>query len=120
MKSRVILGLFCLALAGAIPANAQGHTANLNWTAPSDTVAGSTYNVYRSAGVCPATAPGTLTWTKLTATPVASLSFTDSTITVGAWCYYVTQVQAGIESVPSVPAGGTAQPKTVTFTVVIQ
>jgi hypothetical protein len=117
---KLLFGLFCLALLAALPVNAQGHTASLNWTAASDAVAGSTYNVYRAAGSCPATAPGTLTWTKLTATSISSLSFTDSTITVGAWCYYVTQVQVSIESLPSVPAGGTAQPNTVTFTVVIK
>jgi hypothetical protein len=110
--------LAALLFAGA--ASAQAHQATLTLKAPSDAVASSIYNVYRAAGSCPATVPGTLTWTKLTATPISVLTYTDSTISVGAWCYYVTQVQSGIESLPSIPAGGTAQPNTVTFTIVVQ
>ena len=99
-------------------AAAQGHQATLTWQTPSDVTAGSTYNVYRASGVCPATAPGTLTWTKLGT--VSALTLVDTTITVGAWCYYVVQVQNSIESAPSIPGGGTAQPNTVTITIVIK
>ena len=110
----LIVLIVLLALLCAFPAQAQSHQAALTWTAPSDAVAGSTYNVYRASGSCPVTAPGTLTWTKLTATSISVLTYTDTTITVGAWCYYVTQVQVGIESNPSTPAGGTARPNAVT------
>ena len=112
--------LLFLILALAFPSLAQSHSATISITAPSDATSASGYNVYRASGICPATAPGTLGWTKLTASPITVLTYTDSTITVGAWCYYVTQVQVGVESSPSNAAGGTAQPNTVTFTVVIK
>jgi hypothetical protein len=117
MKRLILFLLVVLAL--AIPSFAQGHSAVITWPAPSDAVAASTYKVYRASGACPASAPGTLTWTNLTATPISALTYTDSTITVGAWCYYVTQVQAGIESVPSNPAGGTARPNAISVITVV-
>jgi hypothetical protein len=121
MKAKFLFSFLVVAILFAIPANAQvAHSASLSWSAPADAVAGSTYNVYRVNAACPAAAPGTLTWTKLTGTSVAGLTYTDNALTVGQWCYYVTQVQSAVESAPSNPAGGTAGPGVVTvFTVVV-
>jgi len=111
----VVLLFACTALA-----QAAGHQAQLNWTTPSDATSSSAYNVYRANAVCPASGTGTLTWTKITATPVAALTYTDTTITVGSWCYYVTQVQGTHESPPSNTAGGDALPNSPSITVIIQ
>jgi len=119
MKKILAFLMMDLLIFGVVACFAQGHTATLTWTAPPDAVATSTYNVYRASGACPV-APAVPTWTLLTTTPVNTLTFQDTSITVGSWCYAVTQVQAGVESAKSTPAGGTAAPNTVTFTVVIQ
>lgn len=117
-----LLAIIIAIAALVLPVQAQAaHSAALSWAAPSDAITTTTYNVYRLAGSCP-TAPLTLPlpagWSKLT--NVSALSYTDSTITVGSWCYMVTQVTNSIESNPSNTAGGQAKPGVVTFSVVIQ
>lgn len=89
------------------PAFGAGHSAALNWSAPSDAVSSTTYSIYRSNETCPA-APDT-TFTLLT-TGVTGTSYTDTSIGVGNWCYYVEQVQNSVSSAPSNMAGGTAAP----------
>jgi hypothetical protein len=117
MRAIIVLAVLALLASGA---QAQAHSATLSWTAPSDAVSGSTYNVYRASGSCPATVTPGSPWVQLK-TGLTTTSYTDSTITVGAWCFYVTQVQASIESAPSTDAGGTAHPNSVvTVTVVVQ
>ena len=83
--------LFC------IPANAQAHSVSLAWTASIDS--GSSYNLYRFSGACPAS--GTSGFTKITATPITGTSYTDSTVVAGTYCYYATSVLNGAESIPS-------------------
>ena len=87
MKRLLILLLF------ASPA--FGHSALLGWTPSSDAVANPTliYNVYRSTGGC----TGSFTRVGTAATP----SYTDISITIGTYCYYVTSTLNGAESVPS-------------------
>lgn len=88
-----------------IPAAAAGqiqatHSVKLTWA---DTVnpTGTTYNVYKASGGCPASGIPTGA-SKLNATPVTVLTFTDSGITVaGSFCYYVTAVGSGGESAAS-------------------
>lgn len=87
-------------------AGTTGHSIVLTWAAPSDAVSTSTYNVYRLSATCPATPTG---FTSLT-TGVTTLTYTDATVTVGSWCYYVTQVQNSIESNPSNMAGTSVKP----------
>jgi hypothetical protein len=84
------------------------HSATLNWAAsPTTNVTG--YNVYRLVGACSATA----TFTKLTASPIAVLTYTDGTVTAGTtYCYSVTAVSPGGES----PGAGTWQVTIPTFT----
>ena len=106
-----------MALAGQVIT--PTHQAVLTWTAASDVVSTSSYNVYRTNAVCPVSGLGTLAFTKLNGSAVFALTYTDPTISVGNWCYYITQVQASIESGPSNTAGGQARPNTVTIQIVI-
>ncbi len=76
---------------------AQAHSVVLGWTASTDTGAG--YLVFRLAGTCPT---GTLTgFTQLNATAISTLTYTDSTVTPGTYCYYVEATLGGANSVPS-------------------
>ncbi len=80
----------------AAPESRAQHSVGLAWTA-SSTAAGNpslTYNVYRSAAC-------TGTFAKLNSTPVAATTFLDATVFTGTYCYQVTAVLAGFESVPS-------------------
>jgi hypothetical protein len=86
--------LFVVALAA--PESRAQHSVGLAWTA-SSTAAGNpslTYNVYRSPAC-------TGTFTKLNSTPVAATTILDTTVFTGTYCYQVTAVLAGLESVPS-------------------
>jgi chitinase len=117
---KYIFGLFIGFIILINPVMAQGHTATLTITPASDAVSGTTgYNIYRTPNACPVTGIGSLTWTKLTTTPITATTYTDSTLTPGTWCYYVTANLGGVESVPSITAGGTAKPNTVTFSITI-
>lgn len=110
MRNRlVVFGFLALALVFAAPAKAQ-HSASLTWTASTDAAANPTlgYNVYRLAGACPAS--GTAGFTKLNSVSVTTTSFTDSTISLGNACYYVTATLNGAESVPSNTASAVILP----------
>jgi len=112
-------GILCgLGLAVA-SAQAGPHSAVITWTTPADAVSGSAYNVYRASGACPASGLGSLTFGAVNASPVSALTYTDSTVTVGTYCFYVTQVQNGTESLPSILAGGQVRPNVVTITVTL-
>lgn len=92
----------------------QTHSVSLAWQDTANPT-GTTYNVYRATGLC----SGTPTFSKL-ATAVTVKTYTDSTVTTGNYCYQVTAVFQGSESVPSnsvnpnVPA---FPPTGLTFTV---
>jgi hypothetical protein len=102
-----------LALLLAASMFAQGtHSNTLTWTASTGTVAG--YNVYRFAGGCAGVSLSS--FTKLTATPVIALTFTDSGMVDGAVnCYYVTAVGTDVAKTES-QSSGTVQCVTPTFT----
>lgn len=76
----------------------QAGTATITWSASPDAAANPTlsYNVYRSTGSCPTTIDPTK-MTKLGS--ATSLSYSDTTVSVGTWCYYVTSALNGAESV---------------------
>jgi hypothetical protein len=84
----------------ASPARAQ-HSASLSWAASPDAAANPAlgYNVYRLAGACPAS--GTAGFTKLTASPITTTAYSDASVGLGSFCYYVTATLNGAESVPS-------------------
>jgi hypothetical protein len=112
-KLFVLLALLALI---AFPASAQAaHSVTLTWTASTDS--GVAYNVYRGSGICPTS--GTTGLTKLGSVAVGTLTYTDSTVTPGAYCYYVTATLAGAESKPSNLVGPSILPGTVTVTVTV-
>lgn len=144
MKSRLLLLVALLFVVGALPAFAApaptleplplgelhmamaaagqvptGHSAVFTWVAPADVVATSSYDLFRTNAVCPVTGLGTLTFTKVNTAAITGLTYTDATITVGNWCYYMQQNQNGATSVPSNTTGGQARPNTVTIQLVI-
>ena len=97
-KKRIAQTLAALVLGAAFqatPARAQ-HSVRLAWTASSDAAANPSlaYNVYRSANCAGAFA-------RLNSAPVAATSYLDASALAGAWCYQVTAVLNGTESVPS-------------------
>ena len=103
--SKVILaGILALSFAGA----ASAHSVSLSWTASTDMptiTSGNGYNVYRASGACPATGVPT-TAAVVNSTVVAAVTYTDSTVTPGAYCYYVETSLNGAVSVPSTTAQG--------------
>src|SRR5579859_4798214 len=99
----------------AIHAQTQvSHQAVITWVAQTDATASTTYNVYRATAACPASGTDSLTFTKLNATPITSLTYTDGNLAVGNYCYYVTQVLNGVEASPSPTGGGPVRPNTIT------
>lgn len=112
---RRIYWLLPLLLLGS-PVKAQAHSAILSWTASPD--AGVGYNIYRLGSSCPVTAPttaGTGGFVKLNTTANSTLTFTDSTVALGAACYYVTATLNGAESVPSNTASAVLVPGSPTL-----
>src|SRR5271170_2711188 len=80
------------------------HSATLTWTASTDT--GGTVNVYRALTAC----TGTPSFVKLQSGVAAAGPYVDSTLGAGLFCYYVTAVVGGVESLPSNQVGLTIVP----------
>lgn len=78
------------------------HSVTLSWSSDES---GATYNVYKSSGPC---SSGQI-FTKI-ATSVATTTYTDTTPTVGDFCYQVTNVINGLESPPDT-MGITVKPR---------
>jgi hypothetical protein len=83
----------CAAQNGPAGVTLSEHAALLTWTAstvPSGTV---TYNVYRTTGACPSTAPSSAgSLVPLNASPLAAATFTDTSsalITSSVYCWYI-------------------------------
>lgn len=94
-------------LLGGGPASAQvlpTHSVTLTW-ADTQNPAGTVYNVYRATGLC----SGNPSFSKI-ATALAAKTFSDTTVQVGAYCYYVTASLNNAESAPSVSAPATILP----------
>jgi chitin-binding protein len=84
--------------------NGTPHGVTLTWSESSPNDAATGYNVYRCTGSC---ASNSGTWTKLTAMPVAALTYLDSTTLAPSttYSYYATSVDAsGNESAASTVA----------------
>ena len=95
MKRIALLLTLVIAL-GAVPARAQ-NSVRVSWIASSDAGANPSlvYNVYR-AGSCPGQ------FTKLNSVPLSGTSYLDLNVAVGVvYCYQVTAVLNGVESIPS-------------------
>src|SRR5574337_1472862 len=71
------------------------HSATLTWT-DTQNPTGTTYSVYRATGLC----SGTPTFNKI-ASAVAVLTYVDTTVQPGNYCYEVTATFNGMESTPS-------------------
>lgn len=71
------------------------HSVTLNWQ---DTLnpTGTTYNVYRAVGLC----SGTPTFAKI-ASALTVLTYIDTTVTPGPYCFAVTATSGGAESAQS-------------------
>lgn len=89
------------------------HTVTLTWTPSTDT--GGTVNIYRATSSC----TGTPTFTKLATGIVAAGPYVDSSVGIGPFCYYVTAVVNGAESLPSTTAGATVLPLSPTSLVAV-
>jgi len=91
MKKNLIL-MFVLLAAMVFPLLAQGASAVLAWDAPTGTITG--YNLYRS------TTSGVFT-TKLNATPITALTYTDATVVAGTTYFYVVRAVNGTGESPN-------------------
>ena len=98
---------FLALLSGTAFAQAS-HSVTLTWTASTDT--GGTVNVYKATSGC----TGTPSFTLLASGVVSAGPYIDSTVGVGQFCYYVTAVVNGAESLPSNNAAATVLPKSPT------
>lgn len=117
--------LICLALLlfGGSIAQAQSHSASLTWTLSADdtttecSVAGAvcSQNVYRAAGACTQASP---TFVLLSNQSAATVAYTDATVTPGTWCYAVSFVIQGTESLKAT-AQVSLQPSAPTALVVV-
>lgn len=102
MKLLAILLLTVSALAAQTT-----HSVTLSWVDASNPT-GTTYNVYRSTGLC----SGTPVFSKL-ASGVTVLTYKDTSMGVGNFCYEVTATVASIEG----PASNTVNPQVQPFAV---
>lgn len=93
MRKWIFLALFlCI---GSVTQAQTTHKATLTWT-DSLNPAGVTYTVLRSPGLC----SGTPSFTVL-ASAVTTLTYTDTTVTPGNYCYEVEASVGGVLSAPS-------------------
>ena len=102
--------MMCLAILLLVAVSCPGqttHNTTLAWTAPTDALPATTYNVYRAPGPC-SPLP---TFTKI-APNVVGTTYVDTSVIPGAIrCYVVTAVTGGAESVYS----NTAEAATPSF-----
>lgn len=101
-------------LASMAAAQAVTHSVTLTWV-DTQNPATTTYNVKRATGLC----TGTPVFSTI-ASAVAVKTYADTAVTVGNYCYVVTAVLSGAESVPSNSASANVPPfapTALTFTV---
>lgn len=117
MIRKSLLVLFLLAgLTGASRAQAGPHSVSLSWTAAADATTATTYHIYRALGACAnGVVPTTLTSLSFVQldganSAISATNYTDSTVGVGAFCYYVTASLNGATSAPSLTAGALVPP----------
>jgi len=91
------------------------HKAVLTWVDALNPT-GTTYTIYRATGLC----SGSPIFSKL-ATGVVGLTYTDSTVTPGNYCYSVSATAGGVESAQATPVLAPVPSFAVTqLTVVVQ
>ena len=84
------------------------HCVTTSWSDGDSSLAGIGYNVYRTTGSCTTPLP---TMTKLNTTPITPLTYTDTAVGPGVYCYYVTATLNSAESAPSSTVQATILPK---------
>jgi hypothetical protein len=91
-----ILAAMAMALSFCADAGVAQHRVTLAWTASPTAAANPslTYNVYRQTAC-------TGLFQRQNATAVAATNFLDGAVVPGTYCYEVTAVLAGVESVPT-------------------
>jgi hypothetical protein len=99
--------LIFLLLSVSAFAQAATHSVTLTWLDASNPT-GTTYNVYRSTGLC----SGTPVFSKL-ASGVTLLTYKDTSVGVGNFCYEVTATVNSIEG----PASNLVNPQVAPFAV---
>ena len=107
---RLKLSIPALILALCPVLRAQAHPVTLTWQ---DAVnpSGTTYNAYRAPVKCSQVVLGTTVFTKLNASAIMGLTYTDSTPPLpGNVCYVVTAVSGTDESAYSAGAGSPFPP----------
>lgn len=97
MKRIFILG-FILFAALSVKAQAA-HSVSLSWTASADstTAAPGTVTVFRATSAC----TGTPSFVNLAANVAPAGPYSDTTVGIGVFCYYVVSVINGASSLPS-------------------
>ncbi len=114
MKTFLIL-FAALTILVSVSVAEKTHTATVVWTDPDNPSGAATYSVYRATGLC----SGSPTFSKV-ATALTALSYVDSSVTVGTYCFQITATQSNVESAASPSGSGTVQPfppQTVVVTV---
>jgi hypothetical protein len=79
----------------------SSHSVTLTWTASTDAIGNPTlfYDVYRAPVAC--TATPTPTFSRVGSTAPLATTFTDTAVPLGVFCYVVTSLVNGAESVSS-------------------
>lgn len=88
------------------------HSVTLNWTPSAD---GGTVNVYRAPAAC---ASNPTNFTQIKSGAIAAGPYADAGISVGNYCYRITAVVGGAESLPSNTANAAVLPQAPTNVVV--
>jgi len=76
----------------------SGRTVTVTWDA--STTQGVSYNVYRQPAACATSGAAA----KLNASPLTVLTYTDSDVPVGTWCYWATSYLVAAETQESAPS----------------
>lgn len=93
------------------------HFVSLSWSAGGDGTTATTYHIYRALGACAngvvVSTLSTLSFVRLDppSSAQSATNYTDTTVGIGAFCYYVTANLNGGESKPSVTAGAIVTPQ---------
>jgi hypothetical protein len=112
---RLIVTAILIIILLSVVASAAGRTVTLTWQ-DTQNPTGTTYNVYKGVGDC---ATSNLAFVKINTAPVAALTYTESNVATGQYCYYVTAFGGGMESAPSNKAPALATPYAATVLVVV-
>jgi hypothetical protein len=104
MKSLIKAVVYCAFILSVGSLFAATPSVTLSWTPSTNatTTTPGTANVYRLTGTCPASVTTVTSFTQLATSQPDGGPYTDSSVALGStYCYVVTAVIGGVESVPS-------------------